>query len=1070
MDASYPLINRKVQIPDRSMTLLRRERLLDFVHSNINHKLVLITAGAGYGKTSLLVDYAHDADVPVCWYALDSGDNDVFTFIQYLVASIRRRFPSFGAQVLEALHNYDGPPEEVEPFVRLLLDEMQQSIDDYFVLILDDYHEVMESEPVNALVDGLLRYLPEHGHIIIASRAIPRRLTLTRLAAREEIVGLGVRQLKFTRAEIEQVLTLRGMTGLEPQQLDALAMRSEGWITAILLAAQARWTETIRDILELSGSLDNIFAYLAREVLSRQPPDVQHFLLASSVLEEMSPPLCDALLGIDDSARILRSLAEQGLFTFEISSASGWYQYHQLFREFLRASLENEQPALYRDLCLREARLMANQGHWPWAIDSYVAAGAFEDAAGAVEIIAQDYYDSGRSDDLQRWIDALPANVLDEHPRLMRFRAMISTELGRYAEAEEMLVPAYQAYVDRDSKVGMARVLVQMAIVQRLQERYLEAIESCKAVINLIRDSDEPAAVIRAYQNLGICYQVLGDPVLGQQQMRRALELAQAHGDTVSAAFIAHDLGNSLYIEGSVDEARRYFHQALLHWRKIGNPGDLAMTLQALGLIHHHQGEYAEAQNRYEESLEKARDSHNRRLEAYALLNSGDLQRDQGHIARALELYEEALEVASTVGQSGLMLYILAAQGDAYRLQQDLARARQTLTEALDQSERQGLEEPLALSHLAFGALAIQERAIDVAEEHLQTALALLQRVGMQRDVGRAHLQLAMLGHKKGDRAAVIQNLEQVGQIATRLGSDQFVIAEGAMIVDLLEYISEGGVNGLDPTRIRAHVESLFPSVIMEPAVRVVRPGAELELLGLDGGQVIYRGRVVRDFESAIARTMAFLLAENPDGLAKERITDLLWPDISQSRAEGQFHTTVYRLRKALDKQVITQEGGVYRLNPRLAYRYDVAEFESLARLGLGNDRSAQMARMNAIEMYHTDYLETCDSQWCTDLRRTLQHLMIQLLTREAEQLCADSQVEQAETLFLRVLALDEFDERAHRGVMWCRARLGDSSGAARQFRQCARILAEEMGVEPQEDTVRLSHLIRSGKLPAEPH
>ncbi|NLT74414.1 MAG: tetratricopeptide repeat protein [Chloroflexi bacterium] len=1051
------------------MTLLRRERLVSFMHSNINHKLIMVSAGAGYGKTSLLVDYAHDADLPVCWYSLDSADNQVSTFIQYLVASIRRRFPGFGQKVLSALADFSGPAEDIEPFVRLLLDEIQQSVDDYFVLILDDFHEVLESEPVNALVDGLLRYLPEHCHMIIASRAIPRRLTLTRLAAREEIVGLGVRQLKFTRDEISQVLALRGMTEMTDEQLDALALRSEGWITAILLAAQTRWTDTIRSILELSGTLDNVFGYLAREVLTAQPQHVQSFLLGSSVLQEMSPPLCDALLQIDDSAQILRSLSEQGLFTSEISNASGWYQYHQLFREFLLTRLEEEMPALYRDLCLREARLMANQGHWAWAIDGYIAAGAFEDAAGAIEIIAQDYFDAGQGAAIKEWIDSLPPHVLDEHPRLMLFRARVSTELGEYAEAEQMLEPAYRLYVERGSEIGAARVLIQWAIVQRLQERYQDAVDSCHTVLRTASEGDDPSSHIKAYQNLGICYQILGDAARGQQEMRRALELAQAYGDTLNAAFIAHDLGNSLYIEGAVEEARRYLHQALLHWRKVGNPGDLAMTLQGLGVIHHHQGEYAEAQNRYEESLERARNIQDRRLEAYALLNMGDLHRDQGHLDQALSLYQEAFDVASSVGQSGLMIYILAAQGDVHRLQRDVALSRQTLTEALDQSERQGLEEPIGLCHLAFGALALQESDLTSARKHLETAQSLLERVGMERDIGRVHLQMALLALCQGDREAIRAHLSRIGEIAAELGTEQFIIAEGAGAIPLLESISEFRIAGLDATRIRAQIEGLFPSVVVEPQLRVVRPNAELELLGLDGGQVIYQGRVVREFESSVARTMAFLLAEHPAGLPKERIADLLWQDVSQARAESLFHSTMYRLRKALDKRVIILEGGVYRLNPRIVHRYDVQDFESLIRLGQGSDPAAHLARMNAIDLYRTDYLEFCDSPWCYDIRQALQHDMIQILTREAEYLCSRSQIQQAETLYLRVLALDEFDERAHRGVMWCRAKLGDPSGAARQYRECTRIIADEMGLSPHPDTTTLYTLIHGGQLPASP-
>ncbi|NLX44228.1 MAG: tetratricopeptide repeat protein, partial [Chloroflexi bacterium] len=993
MDNDYPLITRKIQIPDRSGTLLRRERLVGFLHRNTNHRLVLITAGAGYGKTSLLIDYAHDADLPVCWYSLDGSDGHVFTFIEYLVASLRRRFPAFGDSVLRALREFTGPPEDIEPFIRLLLDEMQRSIHDYFVLILDDYQEVLESEPVNALVDGLLRYLPENGHIIIASRAIPRRLTLTRLAAREDIVGLGVSQLKFTRSEIEQILQLRGLTDLSPEQLDALSQRSEGWITAILLAAQTQWSDTIQRIVALSGSLDTVFEYLAREVLAQQPESVQHFMLASSILEQMSPPLCDGLLQTTDSARTLRMLSEQGLFTYEISNAAGWYQYHQLFREFLRAKLEAEHPAEYRELWLRHARMMANQGNWARAIDGYISGAAFVDAAGAIEIVAQDYFDTGRSATLLGWIERLPNSVVMRHPRLLLIGAQIHTEAGAYERAEALLEPAYCVYRERSSNIGTARVLVQRAIVQRLQERYREAIVSFDEVLRTVSFRQDPSSVVKAHHNLGICYQILGDTDRGRQEMRTALDLAQSQGDIQSAAYVAHDLGNSYYLEGSIDEARRYMHQALFHWRKVGNPSDLALTLQGLGVLHHHLGEYTEAQNRFEESLEKARSVENRRLEAYALLNSGDLERDRGRYQQALRFYAEAMQTASAVRQSGLMLYILASQGETYRLQHRTTMARQTLAEALDHSVRQGLEEPIGLCHLAFGALSLQEGALGQAAEHLQAALELLMRSGSQRDLGRVHIQRALLGHLRNDRGSVLAELFRAGEIAFHLGTEQFIVAEGAHALPLLPYMSESRIAGLDPTSIRAQIEELFPSVVMLPHPRRERPNVQLELLGLDRARILYQGQDVHDFDSAVARTLAFLMAEHPGGLHKERIVDLLWPDTSQARAESLFHSTLYRLRKALDKQVVVAQGSIYQLNPNLTYRYDVADFEQLAHKGLQEGYSAHYARMNAIDLYQSDYLEACDHPWCNDLRNTLQHLMIQLLIKEAEYLAEADQV-----------------------------------------------------------------------------
>lgn len=1069
MYGEYPLISSKIQIPQRAPTMLRRERLVGFMHSNINRKLVLISAGAGYGKTSLLIDYAHDAELPVCWYNLDPGDNHVFTFIEYLVASIQRRFPGFGASVLRALHSFRGHAEDVEPFIRLLIAEMEDAISGYFAIVLDDYHEVLESEPVNALVDGLLRYLPEHCHLVIASRAIPRRLTLTRLAAREEIVGLGVRQLKFTRDEIRQALVLRGITELPPDRLDALAARSEGWITAILLAAQTRWTDTLEDIVNLSGSQDSIFSYLAQEVLAHQSQDTQEFLLSTSVLEEMSPPLCDALLDINNSAQILRSLAEQGLFTFEINSAAGWYQYHQLFREFLVGKLEAERPGTYRQLCLKEAHIMANQGRWPWAIQGFLSAAAYERAAEALEIIAQDYFEAGRRQEVQEWLDALPEPILREHPRLMLLRARLCIGTGDSVEAERLLKLTLRIYDERDDQVGMAQALVQQAIVYRMQERVHDAIATCQRVIESIEERQDPTSFVRARQNLGICYHMLGDSERGRQEMQRALELAEAHGDATSAAYIAHDMGVSLQLRGSIEEARHYLHRALMHWRRIGNPADLAMTLQCLGVIHHHQAQYAEAQNRFEESIEKARQSESPRLEAYALLNQGDLQKDRGRYDEALALYETALDAATAIGQRGLMSHALASMGDAHRLNKSAARARQALTEALDRGERPGTEEPIGLAYLALGALAVQEGQPDAAAQHLAQSLPRLERAGSRRDVARVHLQMALLARHNNDPRALRESLTRLGELAARLGTDQFIVAEGPGTIRLLPFIGEWGIPGLDATRLRAQIEELFPTVVMEPRLSMVRSDVELELLALDGSQVVYKGNVVRDFESSVARTMAFLLAQYPAGLPKERISDMLWPDSSQARGESLFHSTIYRLRRALDKSAVVQGNGLYRLSPRLAYRYDAVEFERLARLGRADDESGRIARITAISLYRNGFLEAHDFPWCHEIRYALQHEMIRLLTLEANYLAVRGDPEAAETLYLRVLALDEVDERTHRGIMWCRARLGDAAGAVRQFRACSRVLERDMGVPPRPDTRRLFDLIHHGSVPPAP-
>lgn len=608
MSTPYPLITTKIRTPRLRQTHLRRERLLNHLHNSIQNKLILIAAGAGYGKTSLLIDYAHDTDLPVCWYSLDAHDAHVPTFVEYLVASIQQRFPQFGEPVRALLRTHDGPPEDVEPFVRVLINEIEHSINTYFVLILDDYHEVIESEPVNALVDGLLRYLPEQCHVILASRGIPRRLTLTRLAARQEVVGLGVEHLRFTADEIGALLRSLGRLDLSEAQITTLAERSEGWITGILLAAQTNWTGATHDILQITGATGGVFDFMAEEILGRQPPELQRFLKGSALFNEMTPPLCDALLEITNSADLLRRLSEESLFTFPLDAEGTWYQYHQLFREFLVTKLEQDDPDAYRRLCLRQAELLAHRGNLQPAIDGYLAARAYGAAADAIEIVAQETFDAGNWDPLKTWLDALPDDVLTMHPRLLVFRARLHVETGALYEAAPLLERAYRVYHERGDALGAARALIQTATLQRLRGRLREAIQTSREALAMVADSDALASIL-ARRCIGICQVMLGHLSEGIEELRGALALAEASADDINAAHVTHDIGSAAVMRGELASARQYYHQALMYWRKVGNASALASTLQSLGVVYHYLGQYTEAENRFEEGLSKARGS-----------------------------------------------------------------------------------------------------------------------------------------------------------------------------------------------------------------------------------------------------------------------------------------------------------------------------------------------------------------------------------------------------------------------------------------------------------------------------
>ena len=215
----------KILLPRKQPGLLHRQRLVDFIHEHIDRKLILVSASAGYGKTSLLVDFAHDADLPVCWYSVDEADRDPRVFLEYLMASICQQFPDFGRRTEPALTTMAEANGQLKTLVSALVNDIHD-IPDYFALIIDDYHFVDESQEVNTLVDELLRYLPENCHLIISSRTLPN-LTFSRLIARQESVGLSTSELRFTASEIQTLLKKAHNLDISDRQAQELARESE---------------------------------------------------------------------------------------------------------------------------------------------------------------------------------------------------------------------------------------------------------------------------------------------------------------------------------------------------------------------------------------------------------------------------------------------------------------------------------------------------------------------------------------------------------------------------------------------------------------------------------------------------------------------------------------------------------------------------------------------------------------------------------------------------------------------------------------------------------------------------
>src|SRR5438067_5483117 len=415
VQALSQLLATKLHIPSLNHALVPRPRLLERLNQGMQRKLILLSAPAGFGKTTLLCEWIHASagrEMPVAWVSLDEGDNDPVRLGTYLCAALAQVQASVGQRTLPLLHS--PQPPSMETIMTTLINEII-AIPRHFVLVLDDYH-VITAPSIHQALTFLLDHLPEQMHVILATRIDPP-LPLARLRVRGQKLALRAADLRFTPEEAAAFL--REVMGLDlsAEDIAILEARTEGWIAGLQLAAlslQGRSRTGIAAFLTaFAGSHRFVLDYLAEEVLQRQEKRTQTFLLYTSILDQLSGSLCDAVTESTDGQEMLEQLEQRNLFLIPLDDERHWYRYHHLFAEFLRSRLKAEraQGTLGEpvEVLHQRASIWYERAHFlDRAIDHALAAHDFERAAKLIEVFRVSASEGGELITLLRWFAALP--------------------------------------------------------------------------------------------------------------------------------------------------------------------------------------------------------------------------------------------------------------------------------------------------------------------------------------------------------------------------------------------------------------------------------------------------------------------------------------------------------------------------------------------------------------------------------------------------------------------------------------------------------------------------------------
>ena len=859
LDDAGPLLETKLYIPKIRRGLVVRTRLSERLTRGGESKLTLVSAPAGFGKTTVVAEWLAASPAggrSAAWLSLDQADNEPVSFWTYLIAALRTVVPGVGASSLSLLRGPQPPP--IETVLTTLLNELGGVPDD-IVLVLDDYHVIDDPAIANGLA-FLLEHLPPRLHLVITTRADPA-LPLARLRGGGELVEIRAADLRFTPDEAAAYLN--GVMGLDLGSSDVAALegRTEGWIAALQLAALS-----INDRDDIAGFIAGftgddryIVDYLGEEVLHRQPDDVRRFLLETSILDRLTGLLCDAVTGQAGGRATLEALDRGNLFLIPLDDRRLWYRYHHLFAEVLRARLLDERPERVPELHRRACEWYEREGDRSEAIRHAMAGGDMARAADLVELAIPATTQLRQEGTLRHWLEALPDELLRRRPVLSNAWAGSRLVRGEVEGVEERLrdverwFDATGTSVDEPTAGADAMVVVDQAAFRRLPGSI---------------------AVHRAGQA-----RILGDQTGTIHHARRALELV-GEDDHLERGSAAALLALASWTTGDLEAASRSYATGMADLEKAGYLSDVIGCALAVADIRLAQGRLREALRSCERGLALANKGNGPVLRGAADMHMGisTVLRERNDLEGAVQQLVQSAELGDENGlpqnryrSRVAMAAIRQAQGDldgALELLSEAERlyigdyspdvrpvaavkarvwiAQGRLSEASEWSDEHGLSAADELSyvhefeHSTLARLLLAKAAQDRSEGPIRAAIQLLERLLAAADEGARNgsvielLVLLSLAHQADDNAATaLGRLGRAIALAEPEGYVRVFLDEGPRMMALLKLAGKqsnapGLVRRLLAAFAAPETQTLVEQALIEPLSE-----RELEVLRL---------------------------------------------------------------------------------------------------------------------------------------------------------------------------------------------------------------------------------------------
>ncbi len=881
---SEALLQTKLFIPSLRPDLVQRSRLVERLNQGLQQGCILslLSAPAGYGKTTLVSNWLSTLNNPIAWLSLDAEDNDPRRFWMYVIAALQTNHPELGQTELALLQTTQLAP--IENLLTNLINQIA-TLPDRFILVLDDYH-LIENTEIHQSLNFLFNHFPSKLHLVIITREDPA-LPLPKMRVKGQLLELRAKDLCFSAAESAQFFKHRMNLDLRAEEISALEQRTEGWVAGLQMAALSM--QEVNDktgfIKAFAGDDRYVVDYLIEEVIKRQPEHIQEFLMRTAILTRLTALLCDAVTGKHTGKENLTYLEETNLFLIPLDNKRQWYRYHHLFGDLLLYRLRDKVGIDgLNQLHQSAAGWYAENGLIDEAIHHYIESEAFPQAADLMESVVVKVIVEGRLNQVLTWLSQLPDDFILKRPLLCVSHAWVLSVTGQGTSAVERRLKDAERVLPVASQVQtreiQALVLNVRSYLARNQGDIPLAIQNLRQSIDLL-DAENPIVRCSVNLNLGFSYSILGQLELAEQ----ALLSAQSDGRAENAVYLTllamATRGIVSIAQGKLRRAEQIYREAIAYGlaQNKGYPFPPAGYAYAgLGLVLCEQNDLDGAEQLLTQAIKFGELMGDWSMKRRGLLPLAWLKQIQGDHMAAQDLWQRALDVVRQAGSSRIESQVTVHQVRLWLIQAAMFPSdRSPLHAAADwadtyqqsRPDQRSFQEVFAQSTLAWVEMALSQ--IDQALFRIEGLIETAQVNGWNDTQIKVLVLKALACNAQGDLETALEALKTAFTEAAPEGYIRAFVDHGLPMQQLLLQAAQ---RGLAPDYVPLLLAS-FPETKEKQEVTVM------------GKSVPYQALVepLTDRELRILQLMA-------SGLSHSEIADALYLSVNTIK----WHTThIYR-------------------------------------------------------------------------------------------------------------------------------------------------------------------------------